>query len=106
MPPAGVVEALYVLKDRRPHHLPGRRPVAPVEKLRLEGGDKRLSEGIVVGRTRPTHRRHQSLILQSLAEGLSEVYCTPLSEWCTSPGDALRLAIAICKASTTSSVLR
>src|SRR5215218_6016063 len=68
MPRAGVVEAFYVLEDRRPHHLPG-RPAAPVKKLRLQSGDERLSEGVVVGRAHPTHRRHQSLIIQSLAEG-------------------------------------
>jgi hypothetical protein len=43
---AGIVETLNVLEDRCPHYLLS-RPVAPVEKLRLQGDDKRLSESVV-----------------------------------------------------------
>ena len=35
MPPSGVVEALYVLEDRRPHRLPC-GPQDPVKQLRLQ----------------------------------------------------------------------
>jgi hypothetical protein len=67
VPPAGVVEALDVLEDRRPRYLPG-WPAAPLEKLRLEGGDERLGEGVVVGRAHPTRRGYQPFILEPLSE--------------------------------------
>src|SRR5215208_2663361 len=55
------------LQKSCPRHLLS-RPAAPVEKLRLQGGDKRLSKGVVIGRAHPPHRRHQPLVLKPLSE--------------------------------------
>jgi len=56
VPPPGVVETFYALKEaRRPYRLAG-RPRGPVKQLRLQRGDNDSAKGVVVGRLRVPSR--------------------------------------------------
>ena len=55
VPASGVVEALYVLEDRRPGGL-SVRPRVTLNQLSFEGGDKALGHRVIVGIRYRSHR--------------------------------------------------
>src|SRR5215213_856420 len=67
VPPTGVVEALYVLEDRRPCSL-AVRPRMAVDQLPLQGRDEALGHRVVIGISYRSHRRQKTRLLEPTAE--------------------------------------
>src|SRR5215218_5453465 len=62
-----IVERLQVLEDGAPCGLPGGKGPT-VDELTFERGHERFGDGVVQGRSRPSHRGDDACLLQALAE--------------------------------------
>src|SRR5215212_4311515 len=67
VPAPGVVEALDVFEDNRPHYLTVRPRVA-VDQLPLQGRDEALGHRVVVSVGYRSHRRQESCFFEAATE--------------------------------------
>src|SRR3712207_9272389 len=87
MAPAGVVEGLDPLEDRRPEIGPG-GPALPVEQFALHAGPERLDHAVVDAGGDPPHRAEQAGGAQPVAEDPGRVLTAVAVDDCAGSGPA------------------